>query len=76
LATEERSPINYRDQLPQLGGDLFLTDGGTETVLIFHEGLDLPAVRGLQPGGPPIVMSGCIEPSSNGSSRHAADHAA
>ena len=35
--------MKYRDQLPQLGGDLFLTDGGIETVLIFHEGLDLPA---------------------------------
>jgi S-methylmethionine-dependent homocysteine/selenocysteine methylase len=34
--------MSYRDQLPQLGGDLFLTDGGLETVLIFHEGLDLP----------------------------------
>ena len=34
--------MKYRDQLPQLGGDLFLTDGGIETVLIFHEGLDLP----------------------------------
>jgi len=32
-----------RPQLPQLGGDLFLTDGGLETVLIFQEGLDLPA---------------------------------
>ena len=29
-------------ELPQLEGDLFLTDGGIETVLIFHEGLDLP----------------------------------
>jgi len=28
--------------LPQLGGDIFLTDGGLETVLIFHDGLDLP----------------------------------
>jgi S-methylmethionine-dependent homocysteine/selenocysteine methylase len=28
--------------LPQLGGDLYLTDGGIETTLIFHEGLDLP----------------------------------
>lgn len=28
--------------LPQLGGRLFLTDGGMETTLIFHEGLDLP----------------------------------
>ena len=32
----------YRDRLPQLTGELFLTDGGTETTLIFHEGLDLP----------------------------------
>jgi S-methylmethionine-dependent homocysteine/selenocysteine methylase len=28
--------------LPQLGGSLFLTDGGIETTLIFHEGLALP----------------------------------
>jgi S-methylmethionine-dependent homocysteine/selenocysteine methylase len=34
--------MKYRDHLPQLDGDLFLTDGGIETVLIFHEGLDLP----------------------------------
>ena len=26
----------YRDQLPQLSGRLFLTDGGLETTLIFH----------------------------------------
>jgi homocysteine S-methyltransferase len=32
----------YRGQLPQLSGSLFLTDGGIETTLIFHEGLDLP----------------------------------
>ncbi len=32
----------YRNALPQLGGDLFLTDGGIETTLIFHEGLELP----------------------------------
>lgn len=32
----------YRHALPQLGGDLFLTDGGLETTLVFHEGLDLP----------------------------------
>lgn len=32
----------YRDNLPQLSDDLFLTDGGIETTLIFHEGLDLP----------------------------------
>jgi S-methylmethionine-dependent homocysteine/selenocysteine methylase len=33
----------YRDDLPQLAGELFLTDGGIETSLIFHQGLDLPA---------------------------------
>ncbi|HUO82121.1 MAG TPA: homocysteine S-methyltransferase family protein [Gammaproteobacteria bacterium] len=32
----------YRHALPQLGDNLFLTDGGIETTLIFHEGLDLP----------------------------------
>jgi len=32
----------YRDKLPQLDGGLFLTDGGQETTLIFHDGLDLP----------------------------------
>jgi S-methylmethionine-dependent homocysteine/selenocysteine methylase len=32
----------YRDQLPQLDGRLFLTDGGIETTLIFHEGIELP----------------------------------
>jgi homocysteine S-methyltransferase len=30
-------------ELPQLAGDrIFITDGGMETVLIFHHGLDLP----------------------------------
>jgi homocysteine S-methyltransferase len=32
----------YRHALPQRGGDLFLTDGGIETTLIFHYGLQLP----------------------------------
>jgi S-methylmethionine-dependent homocysteine/selenocysteine methylase len=32
----------YRSDLPQLSGKLFLTDGGIETTLIFHEGLTLP----------------------------------
>jgi S-methylmethionine-dependent homocysteine/selenocysteine methylase len=32
----------YRNDLPQLSGELFLTDGGIETTLIFHEGLELP----------------------------------
>lgn len=32
----------YRQQLPQLDDHLFLTDGGLETTLIFHEGIELP----------------------------------
>ena len=32
----------YRDALPQLTHVPFLTDGGIETTLIFHEGHDLP----------------------------------
>ena len=34
--------MSHRTSLPQLEGDLFLTDGGIETSLIFHHGLDLP----------------------------------
>jgi S-methylmethionine-dependent homocysteine/selenocysteine methylase len=32
----------FRNSLPQLRGDFFLTDGGIETTLIFLEGLELP----------------------------------
>ena len=32
----------YRANLPQLSGDLFLTDGGVETTMLFHESLELP----------------------------------
>src|SRR6476660_9600476 len=32
----------YRNAVLQLGGGLFLTDGGIETTLIFQEGLELP----------------------------------
>jgi len=34
--------VGYRAGLPQLQGDLFLTDGGIETTLIFQRGLELP----------------------------------
>jgi homocysteine S-methyltransferase len=34
--------IPYRDRLPQLGGQIFLTDGGLETTLVFLEGVELP----------------------------------
>lgn len=32
----------YRDKLPQLGDKTFITDGGLETELIFHQARDLP----------------------------------
>ena len=32
----------YRTSLPQLENKLYLTDGGIETTLIFHEGLEFP----------------------------------
>ena len=32
----------YRNSLPQLSGKKFITDGGLETTLIFHDGYDLP----------------------------------
>lgn len=34
---------NYRHSLPQTRGQLFVTDGGLETTLVFHDGMDLPA---------------------------------
>lgn len=41
--------------LPQLGGRLFLTDGGIETTLIFQHGLELPDFAAFdlyaRPGG-------------------------
>lgn len=33
---------NYRQNLPQLGNRLFLTDAGIETTIIYHEGIELP----------------------------------
>lgn len=45
----------YRQALPQLAGELFLTDGGIETTLIFHNGLELPHFAAFhllrEPGG-------------------------
>jgi len=32
----------YRNQLPQMSGDIFITDGGTETDLIYSRGFELP----------------------------------
>ena len=47
--------MRYRTALPQLDGGLFVTDGGLETTLIFHEGLELPDFAAFdllnRPGG-------------------------
>jgi homocysteine S-methyltransferase len=43
MTTITATSARYRESLPQLGGQLFLTDGGLETTLIFHEGWDLPS---------------------------------
>lgn len=33
---------SHRTALPQTGGELFVTDGGIETSLIYHDGVELP----------------------------------
>ena len=40
--------MGYRSDLPQLDGSVFLTDGGIETTLIFHEGLELPLFAAIE----------------------------
>jgi homocysteine S-methyltransferase len=42
----------YRSNLPQLSGGDFLTDGGLETTLVFHHGIDLPCFAAF-----PLIMS-------------------
>lgn len=37
----------YRNALPQLGGDLFLTESGLETTLVFKDGIDLPCFSAI-----------------------------
>jgi homocysteine S-methyltransferase len=39
---KEESMAKHRHRLPQLDGELMITDGGLETDLIFHHGFDLP----------------------------------
>ncbi len=34
--------MKYRHTLPQLNGTQMITDGGLETYLVFHDGIDLP----------------------------------
>jgi homocysteine S-methyltransferase len=43
IELKDGTMATYRDHLPQLDGELFLTDGGMETYLCFQRGIDLPA---------------------------------
>ena len=55
----------YRDALPQLADVPFLTDGGIETTLIFHDGLELPhfaAYDLLTRNGGPEALRRYFEP--------------
>ena len=40
-ATGGETLVKYRSRLPQLSGDLFLSDGGVETDLIFNHGIEI-----------------------------------
>ena len=56
----------YRDALPHLEGDsLFIADGGMETTLIFHRGIDLPCFASfalLKDDGGREELRGYFEP--------------
>jgi len=55
------SAARYRRRLPQLGGETFITDGGMETTLIFHEGIELPYFASFvlldETGGPEVLRA-------------------
>lgn len=50
----------YRKALPQSGDRLFITDGGIETTLIFHDRLELPDFAAFdllrRPGGEEVLL--------------------
>jgi homocysteine S-methyltransferase len=46
----------YRDNLPMLTGAPFLSDGGLETTLMFHEGLELPHMAAFHLLGDPAAV--------------------
>ena len=68
--------MKHRNSLPQLDGGLFLTDGGIETTLIFHEGLDLPLFAAFDllkddEGTEPCAATSSPTPSSRASAARA-----
>jgi S-methylmethionine-dependent homocysteine/selenocysteine methylase len=57
--------VGAAKDLPQLDGGLFLTDGGLETTLIFHRGVDLPLFASFTLLGDPEgerALRGYFEP--------------
>ncbi len=65
----------YRDALPQLNGDWFLTDGGIETTLVFHKGIDLPEFASfplLDNEAGRKTLRDCVRPYLDLSRKHAA----
>jgi homocysteine S-methyltransferase len=55
----------YRDALPQLNGDWFLTEGGIETTLVFDKGIDLPEFASfplLDDGAGREMLRDCVRP--------------
>ena len=56
----------YRSTLPQLGGEVFLTDSGLETDLIFHQGFDLPQFAAFVLLGDTCYGVNCAHPSHFG----------
>lgn len=51
----------YRNNLPQLAGKAFLTDGGLETTMIFHKGIDLPCFAAFDLLAEPKGVSALLE---------------
>jgi S-methylmethionine-dependent homocysteine/selenocysteine methylase len=65
----------YRKQLPQLGNRPFLTDGGLETTLVFHNRLELPCFAAfdlLKEDAGVEILRRYFEPYIEAAKRHAA----
>ena len=72
----------YRQALPQMGETLFLSDGGMETTLIFHQGIELPHFAAIVligerrgPGGAGALLHGLPGDRAAGRPRAGARHA-
>ena len=65
--------MRYRDALPQLNGNVLLTDGGMETTLIFLDGFELPCFASfplLERDDGRAAMHGYFEPYLEVARRH------